>query len=234
MSRSHMTVISPAPSAAEPGLPASFAGEQKQVTSYQGKAAALQALEDYAKRHGLSASIRDRARRVADELMMNALYHAPTFAEGRPRDLARRANLPAIQIHFGCSGDTLVLCVRDGFGTLSRSRALQYLQRAESARIEVEDKPGGAGLGLATALKLSSELTLSLSPGAHTEVLAIFDPRSHREANSLRILGGHDALERSESLPLPPRDETVPMTGTTAIANSREPKKAVPGHAPQR
>ena len=181
VSRFHMTVISPDPGlrqtvlSSAAGCPAAFADERAHVSSYQEKARAAQEIEAYAKRSGFGVSLRSRIRIVADELMMNALYHAPAFAHAAPRDLARRTDLPAIDVHYGSKGEAFGIYVRDDFGSLSRSTALRYLRRASTGESELEDKPSGAGLGLAAVLQSSSEFTLTLRPGSSTEAFALFD-----------------------------------------------------------
>lgn len=191
------------------GCPPAFASERAQVSGFQEKARVIHEIEGYAKQSGVGASLRDRIRLVADELMMNALYHAPGRTTDAPRALARQSDLHAIFVQYGCSSEAFGLCVRDDFGTLERVRALHYLRRSASAKSEIEDKQSGAGLGLSVVLNSSSEFTLTLRAGASTEAFALFDKRrskcSHREPNSLRIL-----------------------------ATSRVSKKAVRCHAPQR
>ncbi len=187
MSQFHMTVITPdrelgrtAPQAGAPqGCDIIFRPEAlsaaTQVRSYLEKVQVIRDIAECARAAGVGASLLARIRRVADELMMNALYHGPTHAEDGPRDLARRAELDPIAVHFGCSNEIFGVYVRDDFGTLGPGRALQYLGRAAQQKLEIEEKRSGAGLGLAMVLKSCSQLTLRLRPNMSTEALAVFD-----------------------------------------------------------
>jgi hypothetical protein len=125
--------------------------------------------------------VRDRIQLVADELMMNALYHAPTDDRGqelfRGYTLKQLATLPEvspIQVQYGCSGRYFGIAVRDAGGSLQRERALSYLVRAQTGA-QIEQKTSGAGLGLVSVLRSVSKLVFNLAPGYSTEVIALFD-----------------------------------------------------------
>ena len=87
----------------------------------------------------------------------------------------RRAAIPAIEVQYGCSGRYFGVSVRDGGGSLTRARLLDYLGRAKSGAAHIETKAGGAGLGLISVLRSVSKLVFNLDPGNSTEVIAIFD-----------------------------------------------------------
>src|SRR5688572_13532018 len=53
------------------------------VKSYEDKNRAIELILRYAQLAGVRGPVRDRIQVVADELMMNGLYHAPTDAEGK-------------------------------------------------------------------------------------------------------------------------------------------------------
>ena len=153
-----------------------------QISSYQMKTRAIDVLMRYAKLAGVRGPVRDRIQLVCDELMMNALYHAPTdengkeLYEGKPvKELAKLDEVPPIEVMYGCSGRYFGVSVRDGGGSLTRERLLDYLKRAKSGAAHIETKAGGAGLGLISVLRSVSKLVFNLDPGTSTEVIAIFD-----------------------------------------------------------
>ena len=145
------------------------------------KGRAIEILMQYAKLAGVRGPVRDRIQLVADELIMNGLYHAPVNEAGRPlfegktpRELAQLAEIPAVQVQYGCSGRYFGMSVRDTGGSLTRQRTLEYLFKAKTGK-EIETKASGAGLGLVSVLQSVSKLVFNLEPTVSTEVVALFD-----------------------------------------------------------
>lgn len=152
------------------------------VGSYEEKGRAIELLGRYAQLAGVRGPVRERIQLVADELMMNALYHAPTDDDGNElyrgrslKELAQLESVSPIQIQYGCSGRYFGISVRDSGGSLTRDRALEYLRRAGRREAQIEAKPTGAGLGLVSVLKSVSKLILNIEPGYSTEVIGLFD-----------------------------------------------------------
>jgi anti-sigma regulatory factor (Ser/Thr protein kinase) len=151
------------------------------VRNYEQKSRAIDILMSYAKVAGVRGSVRDRIQLVVDELIMNAMYHAPVDQDGNERfkgvtlkELAHRPNLDPVQVQYGCSGRYFGVAIRDTGGSLTRERALEYLGRSDKAT-QIEDKAGGAGLGLLSVLTSVSKLVFNLDPGYSTEVIGLFD-----------------------------------------------------------
>ncbi len=152
------------------------------VKNYEQKNKAIDVILRYATMAGVRGQVRDRIQMVADELMMNGLYHAPVDKDGkelyRERTLKELAQLPEvspIEVQYGSSGRYFGISVRDGGGSLSRQRAMQYLSKARASTAEIEKKIGGAGLGLISVLKSCSKLIMNLDPGSSTEMIGLFD-----------------------------------------------------------
>jgi hypothetical protein len=152
------------------------------VKNYEQKSRAIQIIMEYAREAGLRGPVRDRVQLVSDELMMNALYHAPVDEQGNERyrsisrkELASLEEVEPIEIHYGCSGRYFGISVRDGGGSLTRKKALEYLMRAKQDTAVIENKATGAGLGLLSVLRSVSKLVFNLDPGSSTEVIALFD-----------------------------------------------------------
>lgn len=152
------------------------------VRNYEQKTRAIQIIMEYAREAGLRGPVRDRVQLVSDELMMNALYHAPVDEKGNElygatsrKELATLDEVQPIEIHYGCSGRYFGISVRDGGGSLTRQKALEYLMRAKKETAEIESKATGAGLGLISVLRSVSKLIFNLDPGSSTEVIALFD-----------------------------------------------------------
>jgi anti-sigma regulatory factor (Ser/Thr protein kinase) len=152
-----------------------------EVKSYQDKMKAIEILLGYATLAGCRGAVRDRIQLVCDELMMNALYHAPVDENGKElyagktvKELAHIPEVKPIEMRYGCSGRYFGVSVRDGGGSLTRKRILEYLERARDAT-QIDDKAGGAGLGLIAVMRSVSKLVFNLDPGHSTEVIALFD-----------------------------------------------------------
>ncbi len=168
------------------------------VKSYEDKTKAIDIIMSYAQMAGVRGPVRDRMQLVADELMMNALYHAPTDANGNERyagktrkELAQLEQVDPIEVQYGCSGTYFGISVRDGFGSLSRKKSLDYLKRVGTEEAKIEQKTEGAGLGLISVLQSVSKLIFNLDPGYSTEAIGLFDmqlqARGMAGARSLHI-----------------------------------------------
>ena len=151
------------------------------VKNHEEKGKAIEILMQYANLAGVRGGVRDRIQLVCDELMMNALYHAPTDKNGQElyagktlKELAQLDMVNPIEVRYACSGRYFGVSVRDGGGSLSRDRALEYMRKAQ-ATAAIETKTSGAGLGLVSVLKSVSKLVFNLEHGTSTEVVALFD-----------------------------------------------------------
>ncbi|MCA9679737.1 MAG: hypothetical protein H6709_10635 [Kofleriaceae bacterium] len=152
------------------------------VKNYEQKNKAIDVILRYANLAGVRGPVRDRIQTVADELMMNGLYHAPVDKDGKElyrdrtiKDLAQLDEVSPIEVQYGSSGRYFGISVRDGGGSLTRQRAMQYLSKARAGTADVEKKVGGAGLGLVSVLRSVSKLIINLDPGSSTEVIGLFD-----------------------------------------------------------
>lgn len=176
------------------------------VRNYAEKNKAIDMLMQYAQLAGVRGQVRERIQTVADELMMNALYHAPVDADGKERyrdkplkELVQVEEVDPIEIQYGSTGRYFGISVRDGFGSLTRERAMQYLLKARSSSPELEQKVGGAGLGLVSVLRSVSKLVINLDPGSSTEVVGLFDielfAKGQIGARSLHLFTSRSAPE---------------------------------------
>jgi hypothetical protein len=150
------------------------------VGSHDERQQALASLDQYARALGLRARHLEAIQLVADELLMNALYDAPTGASGpeyadvEPKNRSTlQLERPAI-LQVAGDGQRLAIAVRDGFGSLDRATVLASLDRCLRQGGQVERKTSGAGVGLYMVANHVTELVVNLIPGAATEVVCVF------------------------------------------------------------
>lgn len=149
---------------------------------------------------GLGARVAATAKIVADELLTNAIYNAPVDGTGarlhaglRRSERLTLTGRNEVELHYACDGRSLAVSVVDHFGSLDRATISFYLAKCFAAGADqVDDKQGGAGLGMYMALENVSSLVYNLAPGLRTEVIGLIDvsdrsPRSGRCSRSFCV-----------------------------------------------
>lgn len=117
---------------------------------------------------------------LAHELIMNAMYGAPVDAAGKPKYAGDRKAEIVLEdnerplVRFGTDGTRLVLQVRDPFGRLERRHVVDGLARGLAGG-EMDQRHGGAGLGMMVCHNASSAMLFDVARGKHTEVTAMFE-----------------------------------------------------------
>lgn len=121
---------------------------------------------------------------ITEELLMNTVYDAPAAA-----GIARFAHIDQTQaivlepreygeLTFACDGQILAISTSDPFGALKRSTLFTYvkkvLKREETVGL-IDEKKGGAGLGLFKILYSSHGLICNVQAGQRTEIMALID-----------------------------------------------------------
>ncbi len=172
-----------------PYLLAGTSIEERIIGGSADKDDALAALLADAARFGFGDEKVRRIETAADELMLNAVWAAPTVApagadaaaDGKPSaDVDRRVpvSLPAqaqVRVRWGCDGRTFAVSVTDRLGTLERATVAAHIQRlldARSPRLGRSGPGGGAGLGLVLAFSAANQLALHVARGRFTEATA--------------------------------------------------------------
>lgn len=158
--------------------------EYRRIATYREKDLAVGELAEWSQSQGLARRQVAALEQAADELLLNALFDAPCDPAGQPRYLAhspaQRLLLTALpgeeaELRFAADAQRVVVAVRDPFGRLFRSTVLDYFRRcaiAQAARQSpIEQKTGGAGVGLYLVLSSANELIFRLCPGRSTEVV---------------------------------------------------------------
>lgn len=128
---------------------------------------------------------------VADELITNAVYNAPRDREGQPRyaHLCRRDKIQLdpteyVRIEYGADTDRFGLAVTDCFGALTPETLRRSLLRCLTEEVQIEQKAGGAGIGLYTAVSHATQLVVNYQPGARTEIIALWQLARRKGASA--------------------------------------------------
>jgi hypothetical protein len=134
----------------------------------------------YAERLKVHKRLRAQACVVVDELLTNALYNAPVNAAGDRiyADLRRDTDvlLPdgaEVQVSVCCDGKRFGVAVRDPYGSLAPDDVIAYLAKCLGGGEMVEDKPGGAGIGLFQVFDAVSHFVVNIAPGQGAEAIGI-------------------------------------------------------------
>lgn len=153
------------------------------VTSSSQKEGLIAEAEKLATGAGVHARLVGLYCTVADELLTNAVYNAPVDGEGRRRfaHLSRteRVDLSSseeVELKLCCDGRRLGISVSDPFGSLTADKVLGYLAKAfRKGQDQIDDKAGGAGLGLYYIFESLTHFVINLNPGRRTEMIGILE-----------------------------------------------------------
>jgi hypothetical protein len=203
-----------------------------EIGSYDDKVKALDVLNAYAELAGARGPVRDRMALVAEELIINAMYHAPVDGDGKPlyrhmarKELAKLTFDKKVKVACASNGQHFAVAVRDAYGTLDKDVVVKFLGKGTAKSLEPEQRESGAGLGLVTALKNANKLVFNLAPGAGAEVIALFDldllAQGRNGVRSVHIFTERrkPSVTSQQTLPeLPQRTSLAPMVaGALAI-----------------
>ncbi|MBI3178872.1 MAG: hypothetical protein HYZ27_04385 [Deltaproteobacteria bacterium] len=153
------------------------------IRGSQDKDRIVESLDPYLQRIGCSRRLGELAKSVADELVMNAVYNAPADQSGKPKYTTRPRNEPVTlergeEARFSCASDgqTLAVAVADPFGRLQRITMLSYLRKCLLPKgAHVDNKQGGAGMGLYYIYESLNNLIINVAPGRRTEIIGLID-----------------------------------------------------------
>lgn len=132
---------------------------------------------------GIRSSIRTKCTMIAEELLMNAVYDAPTNSNGKPKynHMERTTHIDLEKqeqgtFRYACDGMLLGVSVEDPFGALTRDTILAYLRACyDSHGQESLNLSGGAGRGLFQIMEACDLLVINVKERVKTEVIALLN-----------------------------------------------------------
>jgi len=161
------------------------------------KDSTLESLRTSRERHALIHSIasgkkitgrrdlKEKMTSVLEELVTNAIYHSYVERDDTPRYPRQKpavlADSERVDVRYHIVDEGIYLSVSDrggglSFSSVSRAFARCYGKRSEA---QIEDKEGGAGLGLYMVFETVTHLKFVTVPGVRTEICCwIADKRS--------------------------------------------------------
>lgn len=159
--------------------------QNRAITSSKSRAELIHDVDVYFERLGIRNANRDRIRSVLEEMLMNAIYDAPTDKQGKSlyNHMLRTEELilkPGEQglLRFATDGMLIAVSVQDPFGSLQGSTILRYLEHnyaGSAAELNVKEKKGGAGRGLHQIVENSDLVVFNIDPSKKTEAIALFN-----------------------------------------------------------
>jgi len=144
------------------------------------------------KKSGIRTSILDRVYLVAEEMLMNAIYDAPTDANGQAlyNHLSRKTEVHLEKsqestLKYAFDGSMIAMSVEDPFGALTKEIIIQYLESCYEGRAgSLNINKGGAGRGLHQIIENSDLTVFNVKRGVKTEVISLFrveaGPKDHK------------------------------------------------------
>ncbi len=156
---------------------------EREVTGSMMREALVDTMSDDLIDLGIRPFLQNKAVMVAEELLMNAIYDAPTDAQGRAlyNHLSRTVpvELPKqsyAKFRYACDGLLLAVSVEDPFGAFARETILEYLQSCYMGQAgSLNQEKGGAGRGIFQIIETADLVVFNVKPKIRTEVIAIFN-----------------------------------------------------------
>lgn len=119
---------------------------------------------------------------ITEELLMNAIYDAPTddrkhiYADLPRTEDIQLPDTQAARLEYGSDGRTLAISVTDPFGSIRHETIMDYLVKCfEGRTLPNLNKTGGAGLGLFFCFKSVDSLIVNVEPHKRTEFIGLID-----------------------------------------------------------
>ncbi|MCB0356884.1 MAG: cyclic nucleotide-binding domain-containing protein [Bdellovibrionales bacterium] len=137
---------------------------------------------NYFKSLGVRSSRLDSVSMVVEELLMNAIYDAPTDANGKSIYNHLDRKIPVVlkenqygKFSYATDGMFIGVSVADPFGALHGELVIDYLESCyEGQAGSLNNQKGGAGRGLHMIVEASDLVVFNIEPGKKTEVISLF------------------------------------------------------------
>lgn len=141
---------------------------------------------------GTRSTILERCNTVTEEMLMNAIYDAPTDSQGKSifNHLPRKTEVVLdthlqSELRFACDGIFLAVSVVDPFGALTKKTIIDYLESCYTGKAgSLNEGKGGAGRGLHLITENADLTIFNIKKSSRTEVICLFYVESHKRESS--------------------------------------------------
>ncbi len=152
------------------------------LTHSHQKQGLVESIREFLVKSGFKSRVAAVITTAADEILMNAIFDAPTDELGKPKYLQtpRSAAIELndkskVEVRIAFDGTTFGLSVTDPFGSLERKSIIEHIaQSFENAEFKVKTSKAGAGLGLSNVYRSSGGLLFACEKGVKTEVILFY------------------------------------------------------------
>jgi hypothetical protein len=157
-----------------------FTGFQERITDSGSRDRIVDKVMRFATHIGVRKAVADAFGELTHELLMNAMYDAPTDAHGNhkyARDRKANLALPAEEqptLRLASDGTRLAIQVSDPFGGLERHHVFDGLARGLAGG-QMDRGHGGAGLGMTMCYNATAAMFYDVHRGKRTEVTGLID-----------------------------------------------------------
>jgi hypothetical protein len=163
-------------------FPEGAASRKITLTRSGQKTAAVDAIQNFFVKQSVNTRIAGLVAQAVDELIMNAIFDAPSLPNGmlirRGTDRALDFELiekEHVYIEVASADDYVGINVTDLFGSLKREILMKFLSRDYRGEdYIVREKDPGAGLGLRGIIQTGMSLLFVCEPEVRTEVMVFF------------------------------------------------------------
>lgn len=162
--------------------------QHKSAVSSRDRTQLKEEMAQYFQKIGIRQSILTKVYTVAEELLMNAIYDAPTDISGKPlyNHMSRQQDVylekhQQPQLYYGCDGAILGISVCDPFGRLTKNIIYNYLESCYNGQAGMYNaEKGGAGRGLHQIIENSDITIFNVKKNIKTEVICLFGVESSK------------------------------------------------------
>ncbi len=153
-----------------------------QVQSSQQRAEIKEKMAEYFKGIGVRTPIIDTLILVAEEMLMNAIYDAPTGSDGKPlfnhlprTDTVFLETQQQAQFRYCCDGTMAAISIADPFGALKKEVLIGYIETNSKGGVNTSSIPGkgGAGRGLHQIVSHADLTVVNVRSGMRTEMISL-------------------------------------------------------------
>ena len=161
---------------------------ESKITHSEARRDEIEKMKEHFKTMGVRSTFLDQAHLVADEMLMNAIYDAPTNAEGKALfnhmsrlEAVQLSDEQAVTLRYGTDGVFLAVSVSDPFGSLTKTILQSYLHKNFQGEETGSDGKGGAGTGLYMIITCSDFVVFNVKAQKKTEVICFFQLERNRD-----------------------------------------------------